>query len=145
MGEHLHWLAVEFDISTLFDSFVSSLCIFKLDVPKTATLAVWEHLEFAGANASEFGKRIVEFLLGHFKRDVSHKNICLWIHLASFLHRGSDGDSVDCRVVDTLGASLCLGCVEELKESIPVLALGLLVNADDSLVDVVTLRLHMLV
>ena len=145
MGKYLGWFAMELDVSTLINGFLRSFWTFKLDVAKTAAFSIWEHLEFARSDRSKLDESVEKFLLSHFKSDITDEHVSLWIHFTTLLNRGTDSDSVNCRVVNSFSAALCFSCIEELKESIAILTLGLLVNTNDSLEDVVALRFHMLV
>ena len=139
MGKNFDWFTIEFNVATFFNSFLGSLRTFKLNVTKTATFAVWEHLKFARFDGSKLNKGIKEFLLRHIKSDVTDEHVCLWIHLTTLLDRGADSDPIDCRVVYSFSATLSLGGIKELKETIAILALSLLINSNDSLIDVVPL------
>ena len=47
MNEDFNWLAVELNVSALFDSFFSNFGTFKLDITKTAAFSIRVLFQFA--------------------------------------------------------------------------------------------------
>lgn len=145
MDEDFDRLTVELNIAGFLDGFLGNLSTFKLNVAKTATFTIWVLFQFARANSSILGERVVHLLLCDVKGNVADEHICLGVHDSTFLEGGTNGLSVNSCVIYLLSAALSFCGIKELKETIAVLALGLLVSIDDSLVDVKSLLLYMLV
>ena len=145
MDKDFDRLTIEFDITGLVDGFFGNLGTFKLNVTKTATFTIWVLFQFARADSSILFERVEQFLLSDVKGNVADEHICLWVHDSTLLEGGTNGLSVDLRVIYFLSAALSFCSIKELKETKAVLALGLLVSIDDSLVDVESCRLYMLV
>ena len=137
MVEGLDLLAVEFESSACLDGFLGGVCIFKLNVAKTARFAVWIRFQFAGLDGSELGEGIEQRLLVDLQVDVADEHVGLWVKDSAFLEGGADRRAINLLVVDAVGTTFGFGGVKELEEAVAVLALGLLVGSDDSLEDVV--------
>ena len=145
MSEHLNLLAVELQDSRLFDSKVSCVLALELNVSEASSLTIRIELELARANWAESTERIVELLLGDRKVDVADQHVRLGLHEVSCLEVATDEVCPNFSVVKLSRAALGLFQFEELKETIAVLTLRLLVNVDDCLVDSEPELLYMLV
>ena len=77
--------------------------------------------------------------------NIAHEHIGLWLHEVTFLKVAADEVSTDLGIVQFSGTPTCFLDSEELEEAISVLALRLLVNVDDRLIDVESKLLYVLV
>lgn len=145
MSEHFDLLAVELNLTGLCDSGSGRLLCFELDVSEASSLTIWVKFELAGANWADSREFIEELLLGDCKVDVTHEHVRLGLHEVAFLQIATDVVVADLRVVKLTSTSLGLVQFEELEETVAVLALSLLVDVDDCLVDTVSHLLYMLV
>ena len=145
MVQNLDFLPVELERARLLDGQVGGLLAFELDVSEASRLAVGEEFKLTRADGSEGEEGIVELLLRDRKINELDDQVSLGLHEVALLEVAADVVRSNLRVVHLRGAAAGFCGIEELEETVAVLALGLLVNVDDRLVDVVTHPLHVLV
>ena len=116
-----------------------------LNVAEASALSVGVKLKLARTDRPKFDELVIELLLGDGEVNVTHQHVRLGLNEFAFLKIAADVLASNLRVVKLAGASASLIFIEELKEAVAILALGLLVHSDEGLIDVVSHLPHVLV
>ena len=136
MGQNLDLLSVQLEDFGLGEGHCGGLFALKLNVSKATRFAVGEKFQLAGSNRTELHEGFVQLLLSHSSVNRLDNQIRFGLHEVALLKVAADEVVSNARVVEFLSATARLGNIEELEETIAVLALGLLINVDDCLVDI---------
>lgn len=137
--QHFDKLLPDFELHGLSEGLGGVPLILVLDVSKASALTIGEKFEFTRANRAEPGEGIVELLLSDVTVDVANEQVGLGLHEVALLETAADLLVSKFGVVELASGAFSLSNIKELEEAIAILALGLLVDSDDSVVNVVAL------
>ena len=145
VSQHFNRLSIKLDLAGLFDRGGCRVFALKLNVAEASALSVGVKLKLARTDRPKFDELVIELLLGDGEVNVTHQHVRLGLNEFAFLQIAADVLASNLRVVKLAGASASLIFIEELKEAVAILALGLLVHSDEGLIDVVSHLPHVLV
>ena len=143
MKHNLNFLSIKLDYTALGDCSVSHSLSLELDVAELARLAIRVDRELSRLDSSELLEGLAQLLLSDFWVNRLDHDVCLWLHLFVLLDVAANKAIAKFCVVKLSSAASGLSLVVEVQEAITVLAFRLLVNTNQSSLDVVAKALDM--